>query len=69
MPAKPGSAKSKGQYGHIKESLKKQGKSDALAEQIAAQTVDRRRTPRGERDALPRDGKPVGAQDQARRKT
>ncbi len=26
-------------HGHLKESLKKQGKSDELAEQIAAQTV------------------------------
>ncbi len=39
-------ARPKRQYGHLKDSLRKQGKSDALAEQIAAQTVDRRRVPR-----------------------
>jgi hypothetical protein len=54
MPAKLGSAKPNSQYGHIKESLRKQGKSDALAEQLAAQTVDRRRSPRDA--ALPQDG-------------
>jgi hypothetical protein len=60
MPSGPASAKSKARYGNIKESIKKQGKSDALAEQIAAQTVDRRRAPRSEGDA-PRDG--VGLAD------
>ena len=46
MPNRPASAKPKRGYEHIKESFKKQGKSDDLAEQLAAQTVDRRRSPR-----------------------
>ena len=48
MPSGPMSAKSKRRYGNIKETIRKQGKSDALAEQIAVQTVDRRRAPRDE---------------------
>ena len=59
MPSGPASAKSKRRYGNIKESIKKQGKSDALADQLAEQTIDRRRTPRHESES-PREEAGMG---------
>lgn len=47
MP-KSWSAKRERQYEHIKESLEERGKSDKLAEEIAARTVNKERAQHGE---------------------
>lgn len=48
MPEKTWSAKRERQYKHIKEGLKAQGKSEGLAEEIAARTVNKERARHGE---------------------
>lgn len=54
MPQKQWSAKRERQYGHIKDSLKSRGKSEKLAEEIAARTVNKERAQHGEaREASP----------------
>lgn len=47
MP-KAWSAKRERQYDHIKQGLKKRGKSEGLAEEIAARTVNKERAQHGE---------------------
>ena len=48
MPQKAWSAKRERQYEHIKEGLKEQGRSNDLAEEIAARTVNKERARHGE---------------------
>ena len=48
MPSTDWSAKRKRQYQHIKESVLARGKSVALAEEIAARTVNKERAQHGE---------------------
>ncbi|HSV79165.1 MAG TPA: plasmid stabilization protein [Ramlibacter sp.] len=48
MPNKVWSAKRERQYEHIKDSLKERGKGEALAEEIAARTVNKERAQHGE---------------------
>ena len=48
MPEKTWSAKRERQYKHIKEGLRAQGKSEDLAEEIAARTVNKERARHGE---------------------
>lgn len=48
MPQKTWSAKRERQYEHIKEGLEKRGKSEDLAEEIAARTVNKERAQHGE---------------------
>jgi len=48
MPEKTWSAKRERQYKHIKEGLKARGKSEGLAEEIAARTVNKERARHGE---------------------
>lgn len=48
MPQKQWSAKRERQYGHIKDSLKRRGKSETQAEEIAARTVNKERAQHGE---------------------
>jgi hypothetical protein len=48
MPQRAWSAKRERQYKDIKKSLKDQGRSDDLAEQIAARTVNKERARSGE---------------------
>jgi len=48
MPEKTWSAKRERQYQHIKEGLRAQGKSEDLAEEIAARTVNKERARHGE---------------------
>ena len=48
MPDKTWSAKRERQYKHIKEGLKAHGKSEGLAEEIAARTVNKERARHGE---------------------
>lgn len=48
MPQKTWSAKRERQYAHIKESLMQHGKGEALAEEIAARTVNKERAQHGE---------------------
>lgn len=48
MPQKSWSAKRERQYTHIKESLIDRGKKEALAEEIAARTVNKERAQHGE---------------------
>ncbi|HUZ70624.1 MAG TPA: hypothetical protein VMU65_13025 [Candidatus Saccharimonadales bacterium] len=43
MPVKAWSAKRERQYEHIKEGLEERGKSEDLAEEIAARTVNKER--------------------------
>ena len=54
MPEKTWSAKRERQYKHIKEGLQAHGKSEDLAEEIAARTVNKERARHGEaREASP----------------
>jgi hypothetical protein len=48
MPTKAWSKKRERQYEHIKESERKEGRSEALAEEIAARTVNKERARKGE---------------------
>ena len=48
MPEKTWSAKRERQYQHIKEGLRAHGKSEDLAEEIAARTVNKERARHGE---------------------
>ena len=48
MPQKAWSAKRERQYEHIKAGLKKEGRSEDLAEEIAARTVNKERARAGE---------------------
>jgi hypothetical protein len=48
MPEQAWSAKRERQYQHIKQGLKKSGDSEALAEEIAARTVNKSRARAGE---------------------
>lgn len=48
MPQPTWSAKRERQYGHIKDSLLEDGKSERTAEQIAARTVNKGRAQHGE---------------------
>ena len=48
MPQKAWSAKRERQYKHIKQGLKKQGRSEDTAEEIAARTVNKERARAGE---------------------
>lgn len=48
MPKNTWSAKRERQYAHIKESLLQSGKEEALAEEIAARTVNKERAQHGE---------------------
>ena len=48
MPQKAWSAKRERQYKHIKSGLKKQGRSESTAEEIAARTVNKERARKGE---------------------
>jgi len=48
MPEKSWSAKRERQYKHIKEGLRAHGKSEGLAEEIAARTVNKERARHGE---------------------
>jgi hypothetical protein len=48
MPQGQWSAKRERQYGHIKDSLRQRGKSEDLAEEIAARTVNKERAQHGE---------------------
>ena len=48
MPQKAWSAKRERQYKHIKEGLKQEGRSEDLAEEIAARTVNKERARAGE---------------------
>jgi len=48
MPEKSWSAKRERQYKHIKEGLRSHGKSEKLAEEIAARTVNKERARHGE---------------------
>jgi hypothetical protein len=48
MPQQAWSKKRERQYDHIKESLEEQGKSEPLAEEIAARTVNKARARAGE---------------------
>ena len=48
MPQKAWSAKRERQYEHIKEGLKEHGRSEDLAEEIAARTVNKERARAGE---------------------
>lgn len=48
MPQKAWSAKRERQYDHIKQGLKRSGRSDDTAEEIAARTVNKERARAGE---------------------
>lgn len=48
MPKNPWSAKRQRQYTHIKDSLLAHGRSEPLAEEIAARTVNKERAQHGE---------------------
>ncbi|MDO9356763.1 MAG: hypothetical protein Q7T55_23905 [Solirubrobacteraceae bacterium] len=48
MPRNDWSPKRERQYAHIKEGLKKSGKGEKLAEEIAARTVNKERAQHGE---------------------
>ena len=48
MPKSAWSAKRERQYEHIKDSLKEQGRSEKVAEEIAARTVNKERARAGE---------------------
>ena len=48
MPTRAWSAKRERQYGHIKEGLEDRGKSDDVASEIAARTVNKERARAGE---------------------
>ena len=48
MPQKAWSAKRERQYKHIKQGLKKSGRSEGTAEEIAARTVNKERARKGE---------------------
>jgi hypothetical protein len=48
MPRGPWSRKRERQYEHIKEGLQEQGRSEDLAEEIAARTVNKERARHGE---------------------
>jgi len=48
MPQRAWSAKRERQYEHIKEGLREQGRSEDLAEEIAARTVNKERARAGE---------------------
>jgi hypothetical protein len=48
MPRQQWSAKRERQYEHVKENLKERGRSEDTAERIAAATVNRTRTAKGE---------------------
>jgi hypothetical protein len=48
MPQKAWSAKRERQYEHIKEELREQGRSEDVAEEIAARTVNKERARAGE---------------------
>lgn len=48
MPRDQWSSKRERQYGHIKDSLLERGKSEDLAEEIAARTVNKERAQHGE---------------------
>ena len=48
MPQRAWSKKRERQYEHIKEGLKKEGRSNDLAEEIAARTVNKERARHGE---------------------
>jgi len=48
MPQEAWSPKRERQYDHVKESLKKRGRSEDTAERIAAATVNQTRTAKGE---------------------
>lgn len=54
MPEGTWSRKRERQYGHIKQSLKEQGKPEALAEEIAARTVNKERARHGEAETASR---------------
>ncbi len=57
MPQRAWSAKRERQYKDIKKSLKDQGRSDDLAEQIAARTVNKERARSGEAARASRQSK------------
>jgi plasmid stabilization system protein ParE len=48
MPRQPWSPKRERQYEHIKEGIEKRGDSQALAEEVAARTVNKERARSGE---------------------
>ena len=54
MPQKTWSAKRERQYEHIKEGLKDHGRSEDLAEEIAARTVNKERARSGEAEQASR---------------
>jgi hypothetical protein len=56
MPQKAWSDKRERQYAHIKESELEQGRSEDRAEEIAARTVNKRRSEAGETKSSPRKG-------------
>jgi plasmid stabilization system protein ParE len=53
MPRAAWSPKRERQYKHIKSGLKREGRSEATAERIAAATVNRTRTAKGETKKRP----------------
>ena len=54
MPQKSWTAKRERQYEHIKSEVKKRGRSEDTAERIAAATVNKTRTAKGEtKNAMP----------------
>ncbi len=54
MPSADWSKKRERQYSHIKGSLKEQGRSEAVAEEIAARTVNKERARKGESKSVSR---------------
>ena len=54
MPQKAWSAKRERQYEHVKEGLRDAGKSEDLAEEIAARTVNKERARAGEAETTSR---------------
>lgn len=59
MPRGQWSAKRERQYAHIKDGVKKQGRSEDVAEEIAARTVNKERARHGES----RQSSPTSTQD------
>jgi hypothetical protein len=54
VPQQAWSAKRERQYGHIKEGLREHGKSEPVAEEIAARTVNKERARHGESETASR---------------
>jgi hypothetical protein len=63
MPQKVWTAKRERQYDHIKQNLKRRGRSEDTAERIAAATVNQTRTAKGET----KERKPAAERARAKR--